>query len=117
MANEHRGEVDFKVGSQVYTLRLTVNALCELEGLLQMKAPDVIGKLLSSFETGAIEFHILRAILWAGLSQYHKMTLEQVGDVIDEAGLKHAVAGVGKLIIATFPSPDTAKGANPENPT
>ena len=31
MANRHRGEVDFKVGDKTYTMRLSADAICQLE--------------------------------------------------------------------------------------
>lgn len=117
MANQHKGGVDFSVGDKSYTLRLTANDLCELESVTDMKAPAAVGELLATLQTASVDYRLLRALLWAGLNRNHKMTIEQCGDLIDEAGLKAVTTAIGKLIVATWPAPEEHEGTAPPNPT
>ena len=73
MMREHQ----FTINEQTYTLRFTFNAIVELEENLKMP----ITKLVSEDNFGIKE---MRAILWAGLRSRHKLSLEEVGNLIDD---------------------------------
>jgi len=114
MGNPHRGAVDWTVSGKVYTLRLSTNALCELESITQRTATEALGAFLAAGQQSQIDARLLRSILWAALSGAHTgLTLAHVGDLIDEAGVKASVEAVGRLVAATFPAPDEGASENP----
>lgn len=110
MGNKHRGEVALDVDGVMHTMRLSANALCELESVSQKSAPEVFSAL------GSIDFRTIRAIVWASLIESKPgITLAGAGIVIDAVGVKTIVAKIGELASATFPSPDDGE-ASTENP-
>lgn len=110
MANKHRGEVALEVDGATISMRLSANALCELEGVLQRSAPEVFASL------GQIDFRSVRAIIWASLTESKPgITLSGAGTIIDAIGIKTAVAKIAELVSVTFPQAD-AREASTENP-
>ncbi|MGE5589200.1 MAG: GTA-gp10 family protein [Bacillota bacterium] len=102
MPNPIRGEVPLQAGGQTHILRFTTNALVELEqtlGVPVSKLPERPG------------IREIRAMVWAGLLHRGPMTLEQVGAVIDEAGLQEAAQAVGEAMRLAFGKP----GADSKN--
>jgi hypothetical protein len=61
MANALRGEVDLQVGDKTYTLRLSINAIAEVETLLDKG----INEILATLDPATARIGTLRAILWA----------------------------------------------------
>lgn len=109
MANKHRGEVVLEADGKAYTMRLSANALCELEGVLQRSAPEVFSGLES------VDFRSVRAIVWAALTEsVPGITLVGAGTIIDDVGIKVAVLKIAQLVAVTFPK--DAGEASPENP-
>jgi hypothetical protein len=76
-------------------LRFTFNAFCELE--------EVMDRPLTELQNG-FKMKDLRALLWAGLlHEEPEMTIEQAGDLIDEAESIEVVAeAVSKAIEAAM---------------
>jgi hypothetical protein len=75
--------VTLTVGERTYTVRFDTNALASLEQLLGTSVPEIFKRVGSGLGL-MVE---MRAILWAGLRRHHAgITLEQAGDLIDEAG-------------------------------
>lgn len=78
------------------TLRYGVNALAKIE--------DIIGKPLSALDLGKVGIKDLLAIVYAGL--YHEdknLTVEQVGDLIDEhSNLAEIAEKVGEALTLAF---------------
>lgn len=110
MANKHRGEVSLEVDGVAYSMRLSANALCELEGVLQRSAPEVFSSL------GHVDFRSLRAIVWASLSESKPgITLSGAGVIIDAVSVKTIVEKIAQLVAVTFPQPDAVE-ASTENP-
>ncbi len=71
-------------------IRLTTNALVKVE--------EVLSKPLSEIGV-AIGLKEIRALLWAGLLHEDKtLTLETVGDLIDEADFEYVSTKVGEAI-------------------
>lgn len=86
MANPERGEVAFTVGDRVYTLVLDMNAICELEELLSTPTHPVTSAQVFVLAANYSYRHI-RALVWAALRRHHKdVTLEAVGDLIEQSG-------------------------------
>ncbi|HXJ71655.1 MAG TPA: hypothetical protein VNM37_02340 [Candidatus Dormibacteraeota bacterium] len=83
MANRQRGEIGLKLGGTSYTLKLTTNALCLMEGSFQPLRPFAV--IVAGVSRGS--FSDLRAFLWAAMQAHHPtLTLEAVGDLIDLSG-------------------------------
>jgi hypothetical protein len=90
------------VGETDYTLRLSVNAIAEAEGLLDKGVNEIIQSL--------DRVTTLRALLWAGLLEHHpKLTLFAAGELIGEAGADVIGEKLGEALKAAFP--DEAKSS------
>jgi len=85
MANSIKGEVEFECGGQTYTFKLGTNAQVLLESRIKMS----LGKWIQekSDNLGAAD---IRLIMWAGLHRQHKLSEDDVGDLIDELGIDRA---------------------------
>ena len=80
-------------------IRLNTNAL--------VKAEEILNRPISEFGA-AFGIKEIRAMLWAGLLHEDKsITLETVGDLIDEAGFEYVTDKVGEAI-------NIAMGLKPE---
>lgn len=136
MANPLKGDVEFMVGGKTYILRLSVNAICELEEKLQrgfMTVADEIlkwsppmdakGNLLPEVPAaaikriGAMKMGTIRAILWAALRDHHpEVTLVQVGEMIAEiGGLGGGMNLVSRALVAAFVQKDSS-AEDPQKP-
>ena len=62
-----------QAGGEIYNLRVSYNALC-----------DVIDKI-GPFDPGKITMPASRAIIWAGINNYgtKSITIEQAGDICE----------------------------------
>lgn len=106
MANPHRGEVELVVGENTFKLRLSINAIVEVERTLNMTIAQV------SQQMSLMSVTVVRGLLWGALRQHHpKMTLNDVGDLIDEIGLTPVIGLLGEVMAITYPEPEGA--ANP----
>lgn len=108
MANKAKGEVALKTKDQVYTLRYTVNALCDLEDQLGAGINDI----LKEFQTeDTLRIRTIRTVLWAGLKDKHPdITIAQAGDIITDAGTVAAVSALAEALISAFPDAKPVKG-------
>jgi hypothetical protein len=82
-ANRERGELEVVSNGQPFTWRLTMNALCALEGRTGQKLLE----LLTAVD--AFSAHALRDVVWAALQDHHAAdvpTPEAAGDFIDGMG-------------------------------
>lgn len=111
MANPIKGEVDLVVGPVTYTLKMSINAIIQLETLLD-KGVMEISALLS--DPANMRLGTWRAALWASLQAHHKgTTLDDAGDIIAEASLPTVMTAVGEALQSAFPSSDPAAKPNP----
>lgn len=100
MANPHRGEVDLKTDEGVYTLRLTLGALAELEA--ELGADGLIG-VAERFEGGAFTSRDLIALLAAGLKGGGaNLAGSDVGNLSFEGGAAGAAEAAARLLALTF---------------
>lgn len=99
-ANRVKGEATFEVGGRSYVLAFTVNAMCEVEYILNLSTDRILSALVRS-----PPLHIVRALLWGGLRQHHPdIDLPAAGDLIEEAGgAGVALEKIGAALIAAFP--------------
>lgn len=101
MANAVKGEVDFVVGDKTFTLKLGHNARAEAETLLG-KTWGEIGAEITNPE--AITNGTVRGVLWASLRQFHpKLSLFDVGDMMDEVGDEYVGNKLGEALLAAAP--------------
>lgn len=108
-ANPQKGEASIKVGERDYVLAFNINAMCEVEYVLNLSTDQILRALSSS-----PPLHVVRALLWGGLRQSHSaVDLIGAGDLIEEMGGPGlALDGIGKALISAFPD---AKD-EPQNP-
>jgi hypothetical protein len=90
-SNRHRGLVTLEAGGQIYTLQLTVNAICALEEKFSTPEHDVtVMDLLARVQKAKVT--MMRAFIWAALREHHpELTEEDAGRLITAAG------GLGQL--------------------
>lgn len=110
-ANKERGEVALTVGDQSYVLKLTTNAVCEMETL----SGRTFDQTLIRIQQGSLTD--LRFFLWATLQEKHPtLTVLDVGRLIDDAGglagLKDKIEQVVGLNTEEASKP-TSTDANP----
>jgi hypothetical protein len=106
MSNPHRGEVALVAGGATYTLVYNTNAVCALE--------EQLGQSLAEIVTGMGRLKVMRAVLWAGLLERHEFGRpEDVGPIMDAAGVPAVVEAVNTAIAAAFPPPEA--GAKRKN--
>jgi len=106
MANRERGEIDQTIDGTTYTYVITTEAMVQLEDLFSTPDREVTFQdVIERVNKGSIKYQ--RALVWAGLLKYHKLTLKEVGELIDRVG------GLGELAVkmqsalsATTPDPE-----------
>lgn len=65
----------FEAGGKLYELRYSFNALCEFEGKYDIGVSEALANRKS--------IYYLRGLLWSGMLSKQKLTVEQVGDIMD----------------------------------
>jgi hypothetical protein len=96
MANPARAEIAFPVGDTEYTLKLSTNAICELEYKIDMGLPAIVLNME--------RLTMARGLLWASLRAKHpEVSLEQAGDIIDACGIKAVTEAITRVLIAYSP--------------
>lgn len=96
MANRERGEVEFQSLGKTWTMKLGVNAMCEIEDATSRSIAE-IGALLGDTKTATIK--LLRTVMWGALKDHHDdIAMKEVGAIIDGIGMNEA----GRLIGAAF---------------
>ena len=100
-----RGRVVLRAGERDIELRLSTNALCRIEEV----SGKAIGALIAGLSGAEIRLSDLRFLVMGAAG----VSLDEAGDLIDEAGLQAAVEAIGKAIEAAFPTaePDAKKKA------
>ena len=92
MANPHRGQVS--LGD--YTLSFSVNALCELEDLLDKPMMEIVAAIQTP-ET--MRMSTVRALFWAALRDNHdEIDLAGAGLIVSEFGMKAAMAQIDGVL-------------------
>lgn len=115
MANRAKGEATLKAGDKEYTLVFNMNARAALEDALDLN----ISQLVDLMKPEKLRHKHIITIVWAGLRKYHKeLTKEDVGDLIDEAGLEETMKAFEKAFSASVeglaenpPKPEPMKEA------
>jgi hypothetical protein len=99
-ANAQKGEASISVGQRDYTLAFNINAMCEVEYILNLSTDQILRALASS-----PPLNVVRALLWGGLRQHHAdVDLIGAGNLIEEMGGPGlALDGIGKALVSAFP--------------
>lgn len=100
MANPYRGEVEITLDGKIYTMRLTLGVLAELEA--DMKS-DSLMALVERFESGDFSARDLISLLTAGLKGGGTDPLPKL-DI--DGGPVVAARAAAKLLRVTFAVPD-----------
>ncbi len=105
MANQHRGQVALQAGDEAYVVSFSINAMCELEGLLDRSVIDIMTELeMSRDDFTKLRMQTVRAIVWASLRDHHPDTsMKDAGDIISAAGVPVVMAKIAEAIMLSFP--------------
>lgn len=109
MGNPHQGEVTFEANGKNYTFKLGTYALAVLERTTQMP----YGKFFKREESDWGADDILR-VFYAGLFRQHKLTEEEVGDLIDIIGSERASEIILEAIGVSNPKEVATGTAHPQ---
>lgn len=110
MANKERGEVALVAGKDTYVLRLSFNAIAEIETYLDKGINDIAALLKNpaDFRIGT-----WRVMLWGALQEHHKCSIEEAGEIMGRAGAAAVVAALGEAMTLAFPEAVAGEGENP----
>lgn len=105
MANRYKGEVEVELDG-IKILKYNTNALVAIEEAMDVHV-DEIGMVLAA----GVGIKDIRKLLWAGLLHADKkLTLDEVGDMMDIADAEIYGEAVSKALGAAF-------GIDPNEPT
>lgn len=107
MANKLRGEVTFEARGVIYTLRLGVNELIQLQDAFGIEDDAAFLAELPSRMRGLRD---LRKFFSVGLRRHHPdLTDEQVGDLMTELGLAEITKHAAEAMRWAWPEPPAGK--------
>lgn len=111
MANAVKGEASIDVEGRAYVLAFDINAMCEVEYILDRSTDRILRELAT-----APALNVVRALLWGGLRRHHPdVDLKGAGALIEDmGGAGPALDGIGKALVAAFP--DAEAGADQSSP-
>lgn len=113
MANPHKGEVVLQREGGPLTLRFDVNALAELEDLLDASCAVIISRMASD-----MRLNLLKALVWAACREHHpEVTLKEAGRIIQDVSVPAAEAAVTEAVRRAFPDPTEDGQATGDPPT
>lgn len=108
MANKLRGEIEIEAGGKTYTLRMSINAIAEIEQRLNLGINEIAAALS---DMPRLRIGTLRAIVWGCLREHHKdLAIEDAGEIIGEMGVQLTLERINAAFLVAFPS---AEGASP----
>lgn len=112
MGNPIMGEVDFPVGDKTYRLRLSVNAIIEVEDILDLGVIALAGMFNAP---ATLKAGHVRAVLWGALREHHpEIDLLGAGDIIADARLLPTIEHVGRAFQAAFPKTEDKQPPSPK---
>ena len=103
MANKAKGEAGVKIDGKDYVLVFDVNALCEVEYVLNLSTDQILRVLMKS-----PPLNVVRALLWGGLRRHHQdVDLIGAGALIEAmGGAGKALDKIGEALSSAFPDPE-----------
>ncbi|MBN8532657.1 MAG: gene transfer agent family protein [Rhizobiales bacterium] len=111
MANRHRGEVKLAIGGEVFALRLTLQALAEIEAALGADDLQGLGERFAAGRAGARDLIALigAAVRGGGAKLSDAAVAERMG----AEELPDAVAALGELFALSFGADDSKRPRAP----
>lgn len=108
MNNPVRGTMTIAALEQTWVLKLSTNALCEIEEQLG-KGIDQLGVILQDPTQGRMK--LFRLIVWAALTDHQPgVELATAGDIIDEIGIDKVMGVVQQLMTLALPDAKKTSG-------
>ncbi len=102
MANPNRGGVSARSGDDEWTFSFSINALCELEDLLDRPVAQIVATL---GDPENMRITDVRAMVWAALIDHNEgMSLKEAGNVASKIGTMNCLEKVGKALEIAFPT-------------
>lgn len=108
-----KGEVTIEVEGQTYRLVLNLNAMMAAEDATDQSFAELMEKCAKG------RLSAIRTVLWAALQEHHpRMSLKDVGEWMERAGLDTLLAGLTAMSVGTVPDAADAKelGIKPARP-
>lgn len=106
MANANRGDVELVAGIHTFTLRISMNAMCDMESVLGAKAQSIIAEFGGGQDAS---ISTVRGVLWGAMREHHpNMTLHMAGQVLDEVGYGPVHARIVEALMLFLPKPEAA---------
>lgn len=111
MANRHRGEVGLAIGGEMFALRLTLQALAEIESALGAGDLQGLGERFAEGRAGARDLiALIGAAVRGGGS---KLTDDAIARRMGAEELPGAVAALGELFALSFGADDSKRPPTP----
>lgn len=113
MSNPNKGDVEVEAGGKTYTLRFSIDALCQLEA----KAGKSFQKIGDDLASGQVSLTLARQLLWAGLREHHsEITEKMAGELMPlMGGLTGCVPKIVEGLNFAFPE-IAGETPNPQKP-
>lgn len=100
MSNPHRGEVSLDLGGRRHVLRLTLQALAEIEAAFAVQGLDALGARLGGGKLGATDLMRLLGALVRGGGE--KVADRDLADLVEARDLPAIIAGIAAVFEASF---------------
>ena len=111
MANPQRGEHSVTVGETTYTLRFTLNALCEVEEAAGVSVEALLGRVSNG------NLRDVRLLVWGALRDAHpELTLTEAGTVLGAVMAADGMEAAEALIVTAIEEAFPTKTTNPRTP-
>lgn len=105
MSNEHRGEAELVLGDRTFLLRLTTNAMVQVEEKAGRSFVAMVEELSDPMRA---RLGTVRTALWGALLEHHPdITLEMVGDMMDGPDMPKCGQALGRCLDLAFPHAKT----------
>lgn len=111
MTNRHRGEVKLEIGGEVFPLRLTLQALAEIEAALGAGDLQGLGERFAQGRVGARD--LVALIGAAARGGGSKLPDAAIAETMGAEDLPVAVAALGELFALSFGAEDRAGPPKP----
>lgn len=102
--NPVNGEVTVSVASGEFTLAFTLGACAAIEGAFEGRA---LGDILADIQGDSPKISTVLVVLWAALRKHHKLSRDEVGDLVDIGELALWGAAIGKAFGGSQPAAET----------
>ncbi len=109
MANPHKGEVGFEAGGKNYVFRLGTYAQALLERRTKTTAAKFFNRPVDAWGVDD-----LLSVFYCGLYRQHKMTEEDVADLMDDVGTDRLQEIIIEAIQLANPEADKTASRPPE---